>query len=101
MYGFVFVCHLFEPMVLNGPIYGFVGIALLILFLVALFCFGFTCWGVSAGSAAAILQRRMKNVPGGSMFSFLQSLTMKKSTLKLIPISGMIGFALGCVWHFL
>ncbi|CAG0921736.1 unnamed protein product [Notodromas monacha] len=62
----------------------------------ALCILGFTCWGVLAGSAAALCQSSIGNVPAGSCFSCFQSVGACGSRgLKLMPVWFLIGAGIG------
>lgn len=57
--------------------------------------FGFTCWGIMAGSAAACCQSGIGNVPAGSCFSCLQSTGAGGGGCTYVIFACVIGIPLG------
>ncbi|KAJ4169986.1 hypothetical protein NW754_006130 [Fusarium falciforme] len=58
--------------------------------LLALNSIGFTPIGSLAGSAAASWQSTIGNVPAGSVFAFLQSITMSKEAVGVAKVAGFL-----------
>lgn len=80
---------------LTGAVIGTLAFALVLPLVLCLF--GYTCWGIMAGSAAACCQSSMGDVPAGSCFSCLQSLGAGGGWTYII-IGCVVGIPIGlCV----
>ena len=84
----------------DGCIGGVIGLAIIPCILIIMCVLGFTCFGVAAGSYAAVRQSEIGSVPARSLFSCCQKISMNPITYKLIPLLGLIGFVAGIVYHF-
>ena len=85
----------------DGAIGALIGLAIVPCFLIILCLFGFTCFGVAAGSYVAVRQSEIGSVPARSCFSLCQSIAMNSITYKLIPVLGICGFVGGIIYDFL
>lgn len=83
-----------------GGIGAAIGIAIIPAILIVMCLTGFTCFGVAAGSYAALRQSEIGMVPARSCFSMCQSISTNPFTYKLIPLFGLIGFIVGIICYF-
>lgn len=68
-----------------------------IVFIITLFCLGFTVNGIVAGSSAALWMASLGNVPAGSIFAAVQSLSTQGCLLIIHPYMIVVEFIMGFI----